>query len=197
MITSPKLFVFNVFAFMAAILFLSSSAMASVVTDDMGFFNSPDVVDFETGFPSGPFSSHTIGNTTFGGPLLAIDNSAPDAKLLQIIGGSIQIDFATDVNRVGFDYETTSALTIEGYDAFNNLLSSSGPHVGAGMGFLGFESATGISKVIVHDGGLEFNIDSFRSEVGMVNPEPMSLVIWSLLVLTVTGSCWWRRRHTT
>jgi len=35
----------------------------------------------------------------------------------------------------------------------------------------------------------------FGSDGAPLVPEPASLIVWSLLVLTATGTCWWRRRR--
>ena len=203
MITRPKLFVFNVFAFTAAILFLSSCAMASVEFNDL-FFDSPDVVDFSEAppfTPGVPFASATVGNATFlsPGPPTLLVISVGDAILLEVATGTIRVDFVTDVNRIGFDYDTSSELFIEAFDAFDNPLSPNTAQVTtSGPGFVGVESlATGIAYVIFHDNGNQFQVTTFRSEAvaAAAIPEPISFVIWSLLGLTATGTCWWRRRR--
>ncbi len=64
--------------------------------------------------------------------------------------------------------------------------------VGGGEGFL----AIGLNGFNVwNDEGNLGGIYGFVVEYDGAIPEPASIAVWSFLGLTVTGSCWWRRRR--
>lgn len=175
---------------------LWTTPAAALTMDRTGFFDSPTVVDFETGFPAGGFSSQTIGDAEFsstgGGATLALLNLGAGQGLVEITG-SMTIEFASAVTRVGFDYMAGTPVYLEAYDAAGNLLNSGDIGGVTGMGFLGFESATSIASVIVHDTGLTFRVDNFTYEGSVVpTPEPSAAVLFSVGLITAVSAI--RRR---
>lgn len=175
---------------------LWTAPAAALTMDRTGFFDSPTVVDFETGFPAGGFSSQTIGDATFsstgGGDTLALMNLGSGQGLVEITG-SMTIELASAATRVGFDYMAGTPVYLEAYDAAGNLLNSGDIGGVTGMGFLGFESATSIASVVIHDTGLTFRVDNFTYDRSVTpTPEPTAAVLFSVGLLTAISAI--RRR---
>jgi hypothetical protein len=180
---------------------LASGTASALTMDDTGFFDSPTVVDFESGFPTGGFASQTIGDAVFsstnGASTLFIrDDLLSSGNSLIEITGSMTIDFLNSAERVGFEYQAGTPLYFEAYDAAGTLLNSGDTFGLTGMGFLGFESATAIASVIIHDTGATLRVDSLRYDVASVPiPEPKAAVLFSVGLLAATSAI--RRRNPT
>jgi hypothetical protein len=171
--------------------------------DATGFFDSPTVIDFESGFPAGAFMSQQIGDTEFsstgGSDTLAVLDLGTGKSLIEITG-SLTIEFTAAVERVGFDFQAGTPIYLEAYDDAGNLLNFGDTGGVTGLGFLGFESSTGIASVIIHDTGATFRIDNVAydgaadptPEPGVPTPEPSAAVLFSVGLLTAASAI--RRR---
>jgi hypothetical protein len=193
------------------IALLWSSQAAALTMDDSGFFDDPTYVDFDSGFPSGGFASEEIDGVVFssgsGGDSLGILNIGFFGGFLLEATGSIQVEFTTEVLRVGFDYLAGSPIYLEAYDAEGNLLNSGDTGGVTGWGFIGFESTTTpINSLIIHDTGLTFIVDNLGFDVsgdgtldGAVDeaiipvPEPGAALLFSAGLFTAAASI--RRKH--
>ena len=192
------------------LLLLAETGEAVIITSPTpgapsGFFDSPQVIDFEApDFLPGPiFSPITIGNATISpdtDSFLVIQQLSDVSASVLAVTGLVRVTFDSEVqvNRVGFDYDASTRIVLEAYDAGGVLIGSGPPGGVVGTGFLGFQSLTSIARVDIHDDACTFAIDNVSYEAGLSGlhlPEPSSLIIWSLIGLGFAGVGWWRRRR--
>ena len=194
------------------LLLLAETGEAVIITSPTtgaptGFFDSPQVIDFEAPeFSPGDqiLSPRTIGNATISpadtdSRLMILKLSDVSASVLALgVTGLVRVTFDSEVqvNRVGFDYDASTPIILEAYDAGDVLIGSGPPGGLIGTGFLGFQSSTPIARVDIHDDAGTFVIDNVSYEAGLSHlPEPSSLIIWSLIAFSFAGIGWWRRRR--
>ncbi len=142
--------------------------------------------------PTGPLTKHinfdglglgavdtqyaTSGVTFSGG---AISFLAPDQVLS--VDSAIRATFSVNVNMIGVDFFGQTLLTLEAYDASDNLIEL--VNATTLNGFFGLSTGTQmISYAIIHDHGYGFTIDNFI----FVDP-PAQVPELGILVLLGSG----------
>jgi len=118
-------------------------------------------------------TQYTSQGATFTGNALVLDTAHCDpgypphsgTKLVDIVDGSIRVDFTNPVSRVGVWYTTgqTDAF-LEAYDSQGNLLQRAEGIYNYGFSNYLEVSGSNIAYVIIHDTGDWFGIDDLSYE---------------------------------